>query len=224
MNLPFNIHQFLQVFAGYNETVWPAPIFLMALAVVAVVAVSGSSPHRNWIGSAVLAALWLWSGLVYHLVFFSQINGVAVGFGLLFVLQAGLFLWAGFARQTLVFNGRKSRARMWLGGLFIAYALAIYPWVATIADHGWPSLPSFGVPCPTTLFTFGLLLWTESLPKSLLVIPIAWAAMATSAVVQLGMYEDWGLPIAAVVVVGLLLPWQRWLGDHNASETPGHAS
>ena len=60
--LPFTIEQFYGVFREYNTTVWPAQIFLLVLAVVAVVLVVFP---RRWSGSSVssiLAFLWAWLG------------------------------------------------------------------------------------------------------------------------------------------------------------------
>lgn len=36
MDLPFTVGQFYGVFRDYNTTLWPAPIFLVALAVAAI--------------------------------------------------------------------------------------------------------------------------------------------------------------------------------------------
>jgi hypothetical protein len=56
-----------------------------------------------------------------------------------------------------------------------------------------------------------VLVWASgSVPRRLLVVPLAWAVVATSAAVQLGMTEDFGLPIAAVVaLVAALLTRER---------------
>jgi hypothetical protein len=63
----------------------------------------------------------------------------------------------------------------------------------------------FGVtPCPTTIFTFGvLLLSARPLPALLLVIPLAWAAIGGSAAVLLGVREDLTLTAAAAIAVML---------------------
>ena len=60
-----------------------------------------------------------------------------------------------------------------VGGLFLLYALAIYPLLGWLSGHTYPRSPSFGLtPCPVTIFSVGLLLWTTGrVPKYLLVIP-----------------------------------------------------
>lgn len=84
------------------------------------------------------------------------------------------------------------------GLVLVAYALAGYPAVALAAGQSYPGLPTFGVPCPTVIFTLGLLAWSPRPAWSLLFIPISWSLIGISAAVQLGVLEDWGLPIAAL--------------------------
>jgi hypothetical protein len=93
------------------------------------------------------------------------------------------------------------------GGLFILYAMLIYPLIGAALGHGYPQSPSFGVaPCPTTIFTLGLLLWTGArVPRWLLVIPVLWSFIGVSAAVTLGIREDTGLLVAGVVGAALLL-------------------
>ena len=37
MKLPFSIDQFMEVFARYNQAIWPAPIFMNLLALFALI-------------------------------------------------------------------------------------------------------------------------------------------------------------------------------------------
>jgi hypothetical protein len=62
------------------------------------------------------------------------------------------------------------------------------------------------VPCPTTIFTFGLLLWTErAVPKYLLVIPLLWTVIGSSAAWLLGFWEDLGLLVAGILSGGMIV-------------------
>jgi hypothetical protein len=65
----------------------------------------------------------------------------------------------------------------------------------------------FGVaPCPTTIFTFGLLLWTRGrVPGWLLAVPTLWALIGFTAALTLGILEDTGLLVAGLLGTGLLL-------------------
>jgi len=69
----------------------------------------------------------------------------------------------------------------------------------------------FGVaPCPTTIFTFGILLWAiESVPAFLLVIPLIWSVVGMSAAVNLRVPQDYGLVVAGVFGTVLILVQNR---------------
>lgn len=95
MNLPFTTEQFLRVFAEYNQDVWPAQIIFYVMAALALLLALMSRPRSDKIISGILAFLWLWMGVVYHLLYFSAINKAAFLFGILFILQASFFLQAG---------------------------------------------------------------------------------------------------------------------------------
>ena len=67
----------------------------------------------------------------------------------------------------------------------------------------------FGVaPCPTAIFTFGLLMLSaRPLPIWLLCIPLAWAGIGSTAAVLLGVREDLGLLVSGILAVTLLPSW-----------------
>ena len=92
------------------------------------------------------------------------------------------------------------------GGLYILYALVIYPLIGYYQGHVYPASPTFGLPCPTTIFTFGLLLWTDKkIPILLLGVPFLWAIIGSSAAFSLGVKEDIGLLFSAVFFVFLIV-------------------
>jgi hypothetical protein len=200
--LPFSREQFFDVFARYNEAVWPAQIVLLAIA-IAMVGAARLQKEPRWVGWA-LGGMWLWTGVAYHAVFFAPINGLANGFAVAFMLQGALIARAAY-RQTLRISVPPDIPSAVAGALLLAYALVGYPIVALLTGQSYPAMPTFGVPCPTVIFTFGLLAWSGRVPWSLLVIPIVWAAIGISAAMQLGVPEDWGLPVAAVAVAILRL-------------------
>jgi hypothetical protein len=204
LKLPFTVPQFLDVFAAYNTAIWPAQVPLYALGIAAAV-VAAIGPR--WGGRAVawtLAFYWVWMGALYHLVFFRAINPVAALFGVLFIAQ-GALLGLAAARGWLSFGPPRGWSGI-VGALLIAYALAVYPVLGSLAGHGYPRAPLFGVaPCPTTIFTFGVLLWARSrVPAVLLVIPFLWGLVGFSAALSLGIAEDFGLLVAALLATSLL--------------------
>jgi hypothetical protein len=85
-----------------------------------------------------------------------------------------------------------------LGSIVILYGLLIYPILGHAIGHVYPGNPTFGAPCPTTIFTFGILLWSVGLPRYVLIIPTLWSIIGFFAAVSLGIREDIGLLVAGL--------------------------
>ncbi|HEX6053572.1 MAG TPA: DUF6064 family protein, partial [Gemmatimonadaceae bacterium] len=199
MRLPFTVEQFLEVFRDYNEAVWPAQWLLVAMALAAIVLSLRGRPADGRHVNAILALLWLWVAAAYHFAFFREVTAAAVVFAAAFAAQAGLFAWSAWKPGRVDYVPRTMQRGV-VGGVLIAYALIGYPALGYLLGHRYPDAPTFGVPCPTTIFTIGLLVWAGAMvPRRLIVIPTLWAVVGVSAAVNLGMTEDVGLPIAAVL-------------------------
>jgi Family of unknown function (DUF6064) len=197
--IPFTTEQFLQVFEKYNQAIYPFQVALILVAITAIFLAASRKPSRNKIISCLLGLLWLWTGIVYHLIFFTTISPPAYLFGTLFIIQGLLFLYEGVARNRLSFLASR-RFEGILGAVFIAYALVIYPLIGYALGRIFPSTPTFGTPCPTTIFTFGLLLWADrKISLNLLIIPVLWSIVGTSAALNFGVKEDFGLLVAATM-------------------------
>jgi hypothetical protein len=198
-SIPFTIEQFFQVFKKYNQVIYPIQFGLILVAVVAIFLAASRKPSRNKIISGLLGLLWLWTGIVYHLIFFTKISPPAYLFGTLFILQGLLFFYEGVVKNRLSFRASR-RFDGILGAVFIAYALVIYPLISYGLGRIFPSIQTFGVPCPITIFTFGLLLWVDKkISLSLLIIPVLWSIVGTSAALSFGVKEDFGLLVAATM-------------------------
>jgi hypothetical protein len=205
ISLPFSPEQFFAVFTRYNETVWPMPIALnsAALLSIALLFVPGAWP--SFVITLILALLWAWMAIAYHIAFFTSINPAAWLLGMGFLLGSLAFAWHGIARPDLSFRFVRG-ARGISGAALIVFALVLYPVIGYFLGHRYPSAPTFGLPCPTTIFTLGLLLYAASpLPKTVLVVPLLWAAVGALAAFQLGVYEDLALAIAGVVTIVVML-------------------
>jgi len=202
MPLPFSTEQFLGVFTRYNEAVWPAQWLLVALAALGIAAALRGGPPASRVVSAVVAILWAWMGLAYHLAFFRAINPTGASlFAAFFVAQAALLTWLGVIRGRLTFRVRHDATGL-AGAALLLYALIVYPLLGSTLGHVYPEAPTFGLPCPTTIYTLGLFLWTSPrAPLTVLVIPVLWALVGTSAALQLGMREDVGLLAAAAITI-----------------------
>ena len=217
MNLPFSVEQFLEVFAAYNNAVWPLQVVLNVMALVAIFLAIRPSRHSDRTVSSVLGFLWLWMGAVYHIAFFAPINPAAYGFGGLFILQAVLFLWSA-VRNKITYRASLGWPQF-IGGVLILYGLVLYPALGSILGHAFPRGPSFGVPCPTTIFTFGILLFATGVPRSLLVIPALWSVIGFTAALTLGIQEDIGLLVSGVLGTAIILTTKPQTRTSPASES-----
>jgi len=207
MNLPFSLEDFLRIFVVYNQSIWPMQLVLYGLAVVAIILAVRKPPVSSRIISIILAFLWLWTGFVYHLSYFTSINKAAYVFGTLCIIQGLIFGYAGAFKSRLSFRFQPD-LRGIVGGLFILYALMIYPALGYLLGHVYPASPTFGAPCPTTIFTFGLFLWTDrAFPKYVLAIPLLWSIIGFTAALSLTIREDFGLLLAGLL--GTLLLFVR---------------
>jgi hypothetical protein len=195
--MPFTVEQFFEVFARYNESMWPAPVVLNILALVAMVlAWRAKAGDGRWV-AGILAGMWTWMALAYHVAFFTAVNPAAWLFAGAFLCAAVSFVWLGIVRERLQFSFRRD-VFGWVGLGLIGYALVVYPWLGFELGHRFPANPTFGLPCPTTIFTIGLLLFaTPPVPRLVFAVPVLWALVGSTAAWKLGVLEDLGLLLAA---------------------------
>ena len=208
MRPPFTAERFFDVFRDYNVGVWPMQPVLLTVALV-LVSLALASPRSSRVVVAGLAALWAWMALAYHLAYFAGLTPAAYLFAGAFLAEAGLLAWHGVRTRRLHFALPRESSATAVGGVLVAFALIGYPALAHALGQRYPAVPTFGLPCPTVIFTFGLLTWcVRPVPRSVLWIPAAWALLGNSAALHLGAREDFALLPAAVLALGFLL-WPR---------------
>jgi hypothetical protein len=199
MKVPFTIEQFLDVFRQYNTAVWPMQVVFVLLALIAIHFSIQSKTYSNKIIVCILAFFWLWMGTIYHLVYFSRINKAAIVFGILFIIQAIIFLYFGLIKNKLSFRLTTGTHGI-IGIILIVFSLLIYPLLGYWWGHIYPLSPTFGLPCPTTIFTFGILLFSGSkISPWVILIPFLWSLIGFSAAFSMGMKEDAGLAVAGIL-------------------------
>jgi hypothetical protein len=81
----------------------------------------------------------------------------------------------------------------------VAYSL-LYPLINAVQHATWSRIPAFGVPCPTTIFTAGVLLMARRGSWRLSIVPVIWSAIGGSAASLFGVQADYVLPIAGVLL------------------------
>ncbi len=210
MKIPFTVEQFFDVFGRYNTAIWPVQVLAYLLGVVALALAFRESKLSTRIVPGILAFFWVWMGVFYHILHFSAINPAAWIFGIFHIVQGLLFFLIGIVFAKLAFRFILKPIPV-IGGCFILYAMVVYPLLGIAFGHSYPKIPMFGVaPCPTTIFTFGILLWaTKSVPAYLLVIPLLWSIVGMSAAVNLRVGQDYGLVVAGFVGPALILIQNR---------------
>ena len=198
MDLPFTTEQFFDVFFAYNTALWPAVVALwLAAAGTSAVLLASGRPLDRWI-SGLLAALWAWAALAYHVAFFTRINPAAWFFAAFFLIQSGLFFWLGVVRRRLSFSPGRDR---WapIAWSLIAYSL-LYPGINALQHLSLVRIPTFGVPCPTMIFTAGMLMLATPPFVRLSIVPVLWSMVAGSAASVLGVRADYALPVAGIAL------------------------
>jgi hypothetical protein len=199
MRVPFTQQQFLDVFGAYNSTTWPVVIafWLVTLAF-------GVRFVRGRPGSVALSALaavhWAWSGLVYHALFFTDINPAAWWFAGMFLLEAFAFVWFGMVRRTLAFEwGHTVRHAVAARYSRTHSRIHFWCWRRATMCHGRHSSPSrvqrrsLRRRCCSPLFA--------PAPVLVFVIPVMWATLAGTAAIALGVTPDLMLFVAAICLI-----------------------
>jgi len=205
ISLPFTPEQFFALFTRYNEAAWPMPVALNAVGLLSIALLFAPGVWPSFMISLILALLWAWMAIAYHIAFFTSINPAAWLLGMGFLLGSLAFAWHGIARPDLTFRWVRG-IRGITGAALIVFAMILYPLAGYIVGHRFPAAPTFGLPCPTTIFTLGMLLFAASpVPKPVLVVPLLWAAVGSLAAFQLGVLEDLAMVVSGVVMIVVML-------------------
>ncbi|KPK77815.1 MAG: hypothetical protein AMS25_16515 [Gemmatimonas sp. SM23_52] len=204
-----SVQVFFDLIRSYNTAIWPVHVLTLVLGVTALVLAVRKTRESDKIISGILAFLWLWSGVVFLMVFLGPWTPILLGFalpgfgymsGALFIVQGIVFLWFGVVRSTLSFKLTADIHGV-IGAVLIAYAVVIYPIVGYATGHPLPGYPVFGTAaCPVAIFTVGMLLWTNRrMPQFIPVIPMIWGLAGILAVVAIKVWADVGLFIAGIL-------------------------
>lgn len=226
--MPFTTDEFFSVFARYNEAIWPSQVLAYVFAALAVWALARLTRWRTKVLTAILAVMWAVNGIGYHWIFFTEVNPAAWAFGLAFVVQALALAGSAYMSPGFSFEVRQDE-RSFVGLALMAFATIVYPIWGWQAGHSYPATPMFGVaPCPTTIFTVGLLLLgTWNVTRWLLIMPALWSALGGSAAILLRVPQDYGL-IATLVVVAAVaigqMPARQVCRNLSSRDLPPGAS
>lgn len=199
--MPFTKTDFFNVIKMYNADTGPFVFVFYGLAAFVAYALFMKRKNAEHAALLFLAVMWMWMGLVYHWTYFTLINPAAWLFGAVFLAQGALLAVASF-KGWFALDRRDDAPTKLLAATFMLYALFFYPAIEAEAARGYPFGPIFGLPCPTTIFSFGVLMLLSGTKKrmlGLLVIPVLWSLVGTVAAIEFGVVADFALPISAAL-------------------------
>ncbi|KPK80961.1 MAG: hypothetical protein AMS25_08210 [Gemmatimonas sp. SM23_52] len=204
-----SVEGFFELIRSYNTATWPAQILTFVLGVTAVMLALRKTSNSDRIIAGILAFLWLWSGVVFLMVFLGPWVPTFFGFalpgfgylsGVLFIIQATIFTYFGVIRPSLSFKLTADIHGV-IGAVMVVYAMVIYPIVGYVTGRPLPGHPVFGTAaCPVAIFTLGMLFWTNRrTPQFIPIIPMIWGLAGILAVVSIRVWADAGLFIAGIL-------------------------
>ena len=177
-----------------------------ALCIIAILSSLRKSKYSSRVVTSVLVMFWLWTGVVFNGLVFSEISPRAVIFAPVFVVEGLLLVFYGFCKDALIFRARTDLIGA-MGWVAILYGLSGYPLIASLFGRGYPQSLVVGLaPCPTVVFTLGLLFWSERrLIKAVLAIPLFYALVGGAIISSKGVVEDLGMLIIAMAMIGVVI-------------------
>lgn len=195
--LSLSIEDFLIVLESYNVAIWPFQIFAYLL-VISVLYLSFKPIRFSLkIILAILSFFWFFTGIVFCFLFWATSHVFGYIFGICCVIQGLIFLF-GLIRSDITIGSRDITYKL-IGILFVLYAIAGYQILGYFLGHIYPKFFAVGlVPCPTTIFTFGIfLIFANKIPVKYIVIPLV-VSLGGILAAYFGIYEDIGLVIAGI--------------------------
>jgi hypothetical protein len=201
MDTPFSTENFFLVIEDYNQWIFPFQILIFILGILCAGLLFFKKSYKNKIIGSLLGFFWIWTGLIYHIALFTNISHLAYAFGGVFILQGFFIINETFNDNKLIY-ALKLKNRHILGYVLIAYSLIFYPLVSYFIQGSASNIESLGLPCPTTIFTFGFFMLTSvRFPRYLLIIPSVWALIGLITAINFRIYEDFIIILVAFLAV-----------------------
>lgn len=200
--LPYTAETLFALFDEYNRAIRPLPglaLFLMAGVLMLVIR---ARQDRSRLVLGILAAGWLWTGIVYQLFFFSGINFAAPAYGAVFIFQGLLLAWTGVFRQRTVLHFDRGFIG-WAGIRIAIISAVILPVIDWQSGVGWTDVRlALIAPGATAGFTLGILMMSKGpIPLHLAAIPVLWSLVAGAHAWVLGIPQDYVLPVLGLIAL-----------------------
>ncbi len=210
--LPYTVEVLFALFDEYNKAIRPLQGVALFLTAGVLMLALRSRENRSRIIVAILAAGWLWTGVVFHLVYFTELNFAAPAYGIVFILQGILLFWTGVYRNRDSIRFQRKPASYASAAIFILTAL-ILPVIDWHHGLSWTEARfALLAPGATAGLTLGLLMMVDRRPPLWVgAIPVLWTTVAGAHAAVLGIYQDIALTAAGLVALFWLVARARVL-------------
>ena len=203
---PYDKQSWFNLLGDYNLAIWWAYPFalLCTLALLSLLLrptrlVSHHASVR-WV-LALFGTSWLWTGAVFHMKYFAELNWAAPWFAWIFILQGILLLLTAiFLKSATWVSFSSLRGR--LGVFLLLMGLLVYPLSGLFEGRSFAQIEWFPLlPTPVTLVGFALVILLRSRWRhGLVVIPTLWAVVSGAFATTLGLLEFY-------FIVGAFIVW-----------------
>lgn len=202
--LLFSPRVYYRLLELHNRDLWPLHLVTSGLGAVVGWRLWRPTQRGDRIVFGTLGVLWVWVGWVFFWERYATINWAAVYVAPLFVLQGVLLVWLGAAQTYLRISAGQDPRRQVALALF-ALALVGYPVLAPLLGRTWWAAESFALmPDPTAVATLAVLAGaTGRVLWPLLVVPMAWCAVAGATLWAMEAGDFLVAPLAAVAAAAL---------------------
>ncbi|MCB0807050.1 MAG: hypothetical protein KDC05_14730 [Bacteroidales bacterium] len=205
-----------QAWEVYNERIFPIQYLIWLIAVFTVLFLLLKKGNNKNTITVVLGAFWLWSGIFFHILIVTDFAKAGYWFGTIFILQGLFFFYEALFRNRFTYE-KLQHPRHVAGYSIILTSLIIYPFWGLVAGREISQVLLPGLPAPTAIFTFGiLLLSSQKFPLYLLVIPAFIALSGLWRAFEIKHYEDILLFASGAVTVSWLLRRRKYDKVKNA--------
>ncbi len=212
--LSFSIEEFLLVLESYNLAIWPLQIIAYLLVLSALYFSFKPTRYSPQIVLAILSFFWFFNGIVFCFSYWAPTHIFGYIFGISCSLQGLLFLYG--IKTSDIAVGYRSNNYTLTGILFVLYAILGYQLLGYFIGHTYPKFFAVGlVPCPTTIFTFGIfLIFNKKIPIKYVVIPFIISSGGFLAAYN-GIFEDIGLVIIGILGTVLIIRRDRQVNTNR---------
>jgi hypothetical protein len=197
--LLFSPRTYHRLFELYNRATWPLAIAAALLVpLLAFLLLRRGATVR--LPSSILAAAWLWVAFAFHLQRYATIQWVAPWFAAAFAIEGLLLLGASVSHQP-----PSGPRRIGVAHGLVILGTVVQPLIGPLLlGRPWWQIELFALaPDPTAVATLGGLLllergWRRNL---LLIVPLAWCAVAGLTQRAMAAPDFWVAPLAALLAL-----------------------